>query len=177
MERVLNTEFPSADSISEKSESRNVSESSSLRQVLLRGVSALGAATLLERSLTYTANLFAARCGGPQVFGAYSLSLTTANTVATYSGMGIGTVATRFSGDYPPGSSIEPPESRLTTKCFRNCCAQQRPRHRRCAQQAHLARREFRMRRSSSNTYRGERNAPAAATKFKISDPRFQIEM
>src|SRR4051794_18903435 len=75
----------------------------SLAGVLFSGTSALGLATLIERGLGFLANLCAARLGGPQSFGAYSVALTTANNVASYAGAGIGTTANRFSGEYPYG--------------------------------------------------------------------------
>ncbi|MBL8210326.1 MAG: oligosaccharide flippase family protein [Bryobacterales bacterium] len=72
-------------------------------RVFARGASAVGAATILERGLGFLANVLAARLGGVQVFGAYSLALSTASSVATYAGAGIGATALRFSGTYPPG--------------------------------------------------------------------------
>src|SRR5438270_3567602 len=75
----------------------------SLGRLLFSGTSALGVATLIERGLGFLANLGAARLGGPQLFGAYSMALTTANNVASYAGAGIGTTANRFSGEYPYG--------------------------------------------------------------------------
>ena len=77
----------------------------SLGHLLLSAGSALGVATLIERGLTFLANLAAARFGGSHLFGAYSVALTTANNVASYAGAGIGTTANRFSGEYPYGSS------------------------------------------------------------------------
>jgi O-antigen/teichoic acid export membrane protein len=77
----------------------------SLGSLLVSGSSALGAATLIERGFSFLANLAAARMGGAQVFGAYSVAMTTANNVASYAGAGIGTTANRFSGEYPYGSS------------------------------------------------------------------------
>jgi O-antigen/teichoic acid export membrane protein len=77
--------------------------SRSLARLLFSGSSLLGVATLAERGLGFFANLAAARLGGAQVFGAYSLALTTATNVASYAGAGIGTTANRFSGDYPYG--------------------------------------------------------------------------
>src|SRR5579871_3155917 len=75
----------------------------SLGSLLFSGSSALGFATLLERGLSFLANLAAARLGGAHVFGAYSIAMTTANNVASYAGAGIGTTANRFSGEYPYG--------------------------------------------------------------------------
>jgi O-antigen/teichoic acid export membrane protein len=75
----------------------------SLARALFSGTCALGVATVIERGLGFLANLGAARLGGPQLFGAYSVALTTANNVASYAGAGIGTTANRFSGEYPYG--------------------------------------------------------------------------
>ena len=75
-----------------------------LRRLVVRGASALGVVTLIERGCGFAAHLLAARVGGAQVFGAYSLALTTANNVATYAGAGIGTTANRFAGKYQRGS-------------------------------------------------------------------------
>src|SRR5580693_8781766 len=76
----------------------------SLGRLLFSGSSALGLATLLERGMSFLANIAAARLGGSHVFGAYSVAMTTANNVASYAGAGIGTTANRFSGEYPYGS-------------------------------------------------------------------------
>jgi O-antigen/teichoic acid export membrane protein len=46
----------------------------------------------------------AARIAGASDFGAYALGLATAGVVATYMGLGVGAVATRFGGRYPKGS-------------------------------------------------------------------------
>ena len=73
-------------------------QQSGLGQKLLAGTSALGAATLIERGMSFLASLMAARLGGASVFGAYSLALTTANNIAAYTGSGIGNTATRFAG-------------------------------------------------------------------------------
>ncbi|HEX3083786.1 MAG TPA: oligosaccharide flippase family protein, partial [Pyrinomonadaceae bacterium] len=74
----------------------------SLSRVLLYGSATLGVAIGLERVLGFLAGVMAARVAGPQVFGAYSMVLATAGTVAAYAGAGIGTTATRFSGQYRP---------------------------------------------------------------------------
>jgi O-antigen/teichoic acid export membrane protein len=76
--------------------------------MLVGGASALGAASVIERGCNFAANLLAARFAGPQMFGAYSLALTTANNVATYAGAGIGTTANRFAGMYRQGSAGYP---------------------------------------------------------------------
>lgn len=75
--------------------------SHSLRRFLARGGATLGLATTLERGFGFLANLLAARIAGPQSFGAYSVVLSTAGTVAGYAGAGIGSTANRFSGQYP----------------------------------------------------------------------------
>ena len=77
----------------------------SLRSLVIGGASALGAVSVIERGCGFAANLLAARFAGAQVFGAYSLALTTANNVATYAGAGIGTTANRFAGRYQRGSA------------------------------------------------------------------------
>lgn len=73
----------------------------SLRSLLLRGGMAMGVAAGLERGLNFFSNLLAARIAGPELFGAYSLVLVTASTIATYAGAGIGTTANRFAGAFP----------------------------------------------------------------------------
>lgn len=75
-----------------------------IRSLVVKGASALGVVSVIERGCSFAANLLAARLGGAQVFGAYSLALTTANNVATYAGAGIGTTANRFAGRHRPGS-------------------------------------------------------------------------
>lgn len=75
--------------------------SHSLRRVLLVGSATLGVAIGTERALGFIANVLAARIGGPQMFGGYSVVLATAGTIAAYAGAGIGTTAIRFSGQYP----------------------------------------------------------------------------
>jgi O-antigen/teichoic acid export membrane protein len=72
----------------------------SLARRILTASSALGTATALERGMGFLANFFGARIGGAATFGAYSLALTTANSIASYAGGGIGATATRFSGEY-----------------------------------------------------------------------------
>lgn len=76
----------------------------SLKRLLARGGSTLGAASVLERGLGFIANVLAARFAGPQTFGAYAVVLATAGTVANYAGAGIGSTANRFSGQFPVGS-------------------------------------------------------------------------
>lgn len=77
----------------------------SLRRLLAQGSATLGFAVVLDRGFGFLANLLAARAAGPQSFGAYSVVLATAGTVASYAGAGIGSTANRFSGKYPVGSS------------------------------------------------------------------------
>jgi O-antigen/teichoic acid export membrane protein len=77
----------------------------SLSRLLARGGATLGFAVVLERGFGFLANLLAARAAGPQSFGAYSVVLATAGTVASYAGAGIGSTANRFSGKYPVESS------------------------------------------------------------------------
>lgn len=77
----------------------------SLAGSLVAGVFSVGGALALERAAGFLANLLAARLAGATVFGAYSISLNTANNVASYAGAGIGNTATRFIADYPEGSS------------------------------------------------------------------------
>lgn len=76
----------------------------SLWRSLLGRMGALGSALMIERGAGFLANVLAARLAGAEVFGAYSLALTTANNVASYAGAGIGVTANRFVGEYPPGT-------------------------------------------------------------------------
>lgn len=75
---------------------------------VLSGTSALGLGTFLERGMGFLANILAARLGGAQTFGAYSLAITTANNISTYAAGGIGATAARFSGKYPYGTAGYP---------------------------------------------------------------------
>jgi O-antigen/teichoic acid export membrane protein len=77
----------------------------SLRDLVLLGSATLGVAMVLERALGFISNMLAARISGPQTFGAYSVVLATAGTVAAYAGAGLGTTAIRFSGQYPRESA------------------------------------------------------------------------
>ena len=77
----------------------------SLSRSLFAGAFSVGGALALERGAGFLANLLAAHIGGTAVFGAYSISLNTANNVASYAGAGIGTTATRFIADYPEGGN------------------------------------------------------------------------
>jgi len=72
----------------------------SLRRLLFYGGATLGIAVGLERALGFLSAMLAARIGGPERFGAYSVVLATAGTIAAYAGAGIGTTANRFSGQY-----------------------------------------------------------------------------
>jgi O-antigen/teichoic acid export membrane protein len=76
----------------------------SLAGSLVAGVFSVGGALAVERAAGFLANLLAARLAGATVFGAYSISLNTANNVASYAGAGIGNTATRFIADYPAGT-------------------------------------------------------------------------
>jgi len=73
-----------------------------LSGLILYGSATLGVAVGLERVLGFVSGVLAARIAGPQTFGAYSMVLATAGTIAAYAGAGIGTTATRFSGQYKP---------------------------------------------------------------------------
>lgn len=75
----------------------------SLGGLLVRGGATLGAANFMERGFGFLANLLAARAAGPQTFGAYSVVLSTAGTVASYAAANIGSTAARFSGQFPAG--------------------------------------------------------------------------
>ncbi len=75
---------------------------------LVSGTSTLAAGMVIERGFGFLANLLAARLGGSATFGAYSLAITTANNIGTYTAGGIGSTATRFSGKYPRGSAGYP---------------------------------------------------------------------
>ena len=70
--------------------------------LLLYGSATLGVAVGIERVLGFVSGVLAARIAGPQTFGAYSMVLATAGTIAAYAGAGIGTTAIRFSGQYKP---------------------------------------------------------------------------
>jgi O-antigen/teichoic acid export membrane protein len=72
---------------------------------LLKGSFALGFSVSVERGMGFIANILAARLGGAQTFGAYSLAISTANNISTYAGGGIGSTAARFSGKYPRGGA------------------------------------------------------------------------
>jgi O-antigen/teichoic acid export membrane protein len=72
---------------------------------LLKGSFALGFSVSIERGMGFIANILAARLGGTQTFGAYSLAISTANNISTYAGGGIGSTAARFSGKYPRGGA------------------------------------------------------------------------
>ena len=48
--------------------------------------------------------MLAARWGGVEVFGAYSVALMAANNVAWYAGSGIGTTSARFIAEHAPGT-------------------------------------------------------------------------
>ncbi len=71
---------------------------------VLTGTSAMGASVFLERGAGFLANILAARLGGKETFGAYSLAINTATNISTYAAGGIGATAARFSGKYPRSS-------------------------------------------------------------------------
>ncbi len=75
---------------------------------VLHGTSAYGASVAVERGAGFVANILAARLGGAQTFGAYSLAIGTATNISTYAAGGIGATAARFSGKYPKGSTGYP---------------------------------------------------------------------
>ncbi len=82
-----------------------LSSNRSLHKFLLYGGATLGVAVGVERVAGFLSASLAARIAGPQTFGAYSVALATAGTIAAYAGAGIGTTANRFSGQYPVGSA------------------------------------------------------------------------
>ena len=71
---------------------------------VITGTSMLGVGTLIERGTGFLANILAARLGGVQTFGAYSLAINTANQISTYAAGQIGATAARFSGKYQYGT-------------------------------------------------------------------------
>jgi O-antigen/teichoic acid export membrane protein len=75
---------------------------------VIGGTSTLGAGVLIERGTGFLANILAARFGGVQTFGAYSLAISTANQISTYAAGGIGATAARFSGKYQYGTEGYP---------------------------------------------------------------------
>lgn len=75
---------------------------------LLSSTSALGTGIVIERALGFLANLLAARIGGAETFGAYSLAITTADNTGTYTAGGIGATAAQFSGKYPLATTVYP---------------------------------------------------------------------
>jgi O-antigen/teichoic acid export membrane protein len=77
---------------------------SHVKRHVIRGTSALGASVFVERGAGFVANILAARLGGAQTFGAYSLAVGTANQISTYAAGQIGSTAARFSGKYPHGT-------------------------------------------------------------------------
>lgn len=82
-----------------------MSSNKSLHKFLMYGGATLGVAVGVERIAGFLSASLAARIAGPQTFGAYSVALATAGTIAAYTGAGIGTTANRFSGQYPVGSA------------------------------------------------------------------------
>ncbi len=80
---------------------------------LIRGTSMLGAGILIERGTGFLANLLSARFAGASAFGAYSLGISTANSISTYAAGGIGATATRFSGKYSYEGNAYPTLARV----------------------------------------------------------------
>lgn len=80
---------------------------------LVSGTSALGAGVVIERGCGFLANILAARLGGAATFGTYALAISTASNISTYAAGGIGSTATRFSGEYPRGSAGYPTLARV----------------------------------------------------------------
>jgi O-antigen/teichoic acid export membrane protein len=70
---------------------------------LMTAVGGLGVALAIERGGSFLSNVLAARWGGVEVFGAYSVALMAANNVAWYAGSGIGTTSARFISEHAPG--------------------------------------------------------------------------
>ena len=76
----------------------------SLLASLLLGIGGLGTALFIERGGSFFSSVLAARWGGAEVFGAYSVALTAANNVAWYAGSGIGNTSTRFIAEHTRGT-------------------------------------------------------------------------
>jgi len=70
----------------------------------MTAVGGLGVALMIERGGSFVSNVLAARWGGVEVFGAYSVALMAANNVAWYAGSGIGTTSARFISEHAPGT-------------------------------------------------------------------------
>jgi O-antigen/teichoic acid export membrane protein len=87
---------------------------SGLLNSLVTGAGALGLALGIERGGSFFANVLAARLGGAQIFGAYSIALTAANNVAWYVGAGIGDTASRFIAEHQRGT----PSYRTVIRCL-----------------------------------------------------------
>ncbi|HLX43918.1 MAG TPA: hypothetical protein VKR43_10810 [Bryobacteraceae bacterium] len=87
---------------------------SGLLHSLVTGAGALGLALGIERGGSFFANVLAARLGGAQIFGAYSIALTAANNVAWYVGAGIGDTASRFIAEHARGT----PSYRRVIRCL-----------------------------------------------------------
>jgi O-antigen/teichoic acid export membrane protein len=80
---------------------------------LVSGTSALGLGVIIERGFGFLSNVLAARLGGASTFGVYSLAISMASNISTYAAGGIGSTATRFSGEYPRGSAGYPTLGRV----------------------------------------------------------------
>lgn len=77
-----------------------------IRTFLLQGAVIIGIATILERGFQFIANFTSARIAAEESFGAYSLALQAAGSLASQASLGIGMVATRFSAEYPVGHPL-----------------------------------------------------------------------
>ncbi|MGI4830217.1 MAG: lipopolysaccharide biosynthesis protein [Janthinobacterium lividum] len=95
---------PVVESVPESIQGAPTALPSQVAKHVISGTSALGASVALERGAGFLANILAARLGGAQTFGAYSLAVGTATNISTYAGGGIAATAVRFSGKYPKGS-------------------------------------------------------------------------
>lgn len=73
-------------------------------RVLGVGAASLGFASVINKVLTFAGNTIAARVAGPETFGRYAFAILTASTAATYLGVGVDAVASRFAGSVPKGS-------------------------------------------------------------------------
>jgi O-antigen/teichoic acid export membrane protein len=79
-------------------------ETGHVRRTFFEGALAYGCGMGLQRILSFCASALAARLGGPTAFGSYALGLSTASLTATYTGLGIGQVSSRYAGTCPVGS-------------------------------------------------------------------------
>lgn len=92
---------------SESPQSLRVEESTTekatpgLRQLFLGGGILFGFAIALQRLFGFVTTVVAARIGGASVLGEYSVALSTAGMVSGFVGVGVGTVALRYIGQFP----------------------------------------------------------------------------